>query len=156
MSSAGAAAKIANALIGDGERKTGVEPRQSDITTNGHLAERRESPRYSVLAEVRWRCLHARNPVPPGTGESVNISSNGILFTTSSPLSIGLALELSIAWPVALNGTCPLKLVVNGRVTRSDTTTAALQIEHYEFRTRGSNPLGPCPGHRCAPEVPGR
>ena len=66
------------------------------------------------------------------------MSSSGILFTTSVPLSVGMTVELSITWPIALNGSCPLNLVVLGRVVRSDSEMAAMRFDRYEFQTRGS------------------
>jgi hypothetical protein len=37
-----------------------------------------------------------------------------------------------------LDGTCPLKVVLVGRVVRSEADWAALSILRYEFRTKGS------------------
>ena len=107
------------------------------------LVERRATPRYPVAAEVTWRLLYDRRSDHHGTGKSLNMSSSGILFTTPAPLEVGSNVEVCISWPVALNGNCPLKLVVTGKITRSDQATSALNILRYEFRTRRSNPLRP-------------
>jgi hypothetical protein len=45
--------------------------------------------------------------------------------------------ELAISWPIMLNDTCPLKLVVIGKVVRSSAALTAVQMERYEFRTQG-------------------
>jgi hypothetical protein len=46
--------------------------------------------------------------------------------------------ELSVNWPARLDGTCPLKFVATGRIVRSENDRAAVQIDRYEFRTRGT------------------
>ena len=66
------------------------------------------------------------------------MSSNGVLFTTDRDLRPGMRLEVSISWPVALNGQVPLKLVARGRVVRSAKGIAAIEISQREFRTQAS------------------
>ena len=41
-------------------------------------------------------------------------------------------------WPVLLNDSCPMKLMIYGCVVRSNERGAAVAIERYEFRTQGS------------------
>jgi hypothetical protein len=59
--------------------------------------------------------------------------------------------EVSVNWPVALEGGCPLKFVAVGRVVRAEETRAAMLIEQYEFRTRRTKELPPI-----EPEKPSR
>jgi hypothetical protein len=42
---------------------------------------------------------------------------------------------LLMQWPFFLDGTCPLKLVVQGRIVRSDGNGTAVQVLRHEFRT---------------------
>jgi hypothetical protein len=58
------------------------------------------------------------------------------------------ALEVSISWPVELNGQVPLKLVVRGRVVRSVEGVAAIEINQREFRTQASQ------GSTAVPQYP--
>jgi hypothetical protein len=74
-----------------------------------------------------------------GTGKTLNIGSGGVLFTTEEKLPIGRLVEISVNWPARLGGTCPLKFVASGKVVRSEDASAAVRIERYEFRTRGSS-----------------
>ena len=53
----------------------------------------------------------------------------------------GSRIKLAVDWPVRLEDNCSLKLVAFGRVVRCDSGTAAVEIEQYEFRTRGSQAL---------------
>jgi hypothetical protein len=104
---------------------------------NGGAADRRRTTRFPVCEELRYRVLHKSSPVN-GIGKTLNIGSGGILFTTEQKLPLGRTVELSVNWPVRLDGTCPLKFVAVGRVVRADSQYAAVRIERYEFRTRAS------------------
>jgi len=46
--------------------------------------------------------------------------------------------ELSMNWPVLLNDSCPMKLMIYGCVIRTNDRGAAVAIERYEFRTQGT------------------
>lgn len=100
--------------------------------------ERRTSSRYPIERDVRYRVLNKKSNQESGTGKTVNMSSNGVLFTTGHVLLPGRSLEVSVSWPAQLNATCPLKLVARGRVVRFETGKAAIEIQHYEFRTAGA------------------
>ena len=114
------------------------------IHTQGHEAhfggvpDRRSSSRFPVREEVVYRVLQPSRATPQqiGTGETLNIGSRGILFTTQERLQPGRTVEISVNWPARLDGTCPLKFVATGKVVRSDAGKAAVRIERYEFKTR--------------------
>jgi len=100
-------------------------------------ADRRSSVRFPIEREIRYK-VFSRNAIEMGSGMTVNMSSNGILFTTERTLNPGERLEVSVNWPAHLDNKCPLKLVTTGRVVRGDGEQAAIAIERYEFRTQGS------------------
>lgn len=100
-------------------------------------AERRTADRFPIEREVRFRLLGKRNGHEEGTGKTVNISSNGVLFTTDKALLPGRRIEVSISWPAQLDNRCQLKLVAKGRIARQDGDRAAVEIQQYEFRTAG-------------------
>jgi len=113
-----------------------------DMTANiGDIPDRRGKSRYPVREEVKYRLIQAKEPKTVGTGETLNIGSGGILFTTQEKLPMGRMVELAVNWPARLGGTCPLKFVATGRVVRSEANMAAVRIERYEFRTRGASGL---------------
>ena len=103
----------------------------------GH-AERRGTARFPMNEEVRYRVLNAKVTQTVGVGKTLNIGSGGILFTTEETLPLGKMVEISVNWPARLHGTCPLQFVAVGRVVRSGQQQAAVRIERYEFKTRGS------------------
>jgi hypothetical protein len=109
------------------------------VSTNvGGFAERRGTIRFPLCEEVKYRVLQTNALDTGGSGRTLNIGSGGILFTTEERLPMGRLVELSVNWPARLDGTCPLKFVAVGRVVRSYSDKAAVRIERYEFRTRGS------------------
>ena len=104
----------------------------------GRTADRRETNRFPVREEVRYRVLHAKGSPASGVGKTLDIGSGGILFTTEERLPMGRLVEVAVNWPVRLDGACPLRFVAVGKVVRSEATQAVVQIDRYEFRTRGS------------------
>ena len=106
----------------------------------GGLPERRATTRFALREEVKYRVIHRRAEQSRGTGHTVNIGSGGILFTTQETLPVGRMVEVSVNWPARLHGTCPLKFVAIGRIVRSEIHSAALQVDRYEFKTRGAAP----------------
>ena len=70
-------------------------------------------------------------------GATSNVASGGVLFETKEPVEIGSRVELTIAWPVAIEETFPLNLVLLGTVVRTDEGTAAVKVARYAFQTKG-------------------
>ncbi len=99
-------------------------------------ADRRSAVRFPIEQEVRYKVFN-RNTIEVGSGRTINMSSNGVLFTTERTLTPGERLEVAVNWPAQLDNKCPLKLVTTGRVVRADGDKAAIAIERYEFRTQG-------------------
>jgi len=100
--------------------------------------DRRETSRFPLHEDVKYRLLHSKGNPISGMGHTLNIGSGGILFTTEQLLPLGRTVELSVNWPARLDGTCPLKFVAVGRIIRAEGNKAAVRIERYQFRTRGS------------------
>src|SRR6476661_2650656 len=93
---------------------------QQPVSRPSSGIERRSADRFPIEREVRYRILSKRTngEAEEGTGTTVNISSNGVLFTTDQALLPGKRLELSISWPAELDKRCQLKIVAKGRVAR--------------------------------------
>jgi hypothetical protein len=102
----------------------------------GPSSDRRASVRFPVDLEVRYSVAGGREPVEKGSGRTIDMSSSGLSFTADRPLSIGQKLDLSIDWPVRLDGDVQLQLVASGVVVRTTGALTALRIERHEFRTR--------------------
>jgi hypothetical protein len=113
--------------------------RSSTASRPNGESDRRGADRFPIEREVKYRVLSKRSGNEEGTGKTINISSNGVLFTTDKILLPGKRLELSISWPAQLDNKCSLKLVARGRVARLEQGRAAIEIQQYEFRTAGRN-----------------
>ena len=100
--------------------------------------DRRTKRRFQIEQEVKYKMLYGQRIAETGVGRSVNVSSGGLWFSTESMLTSGMPVELSLTWPVLLNDSCPMKLMIYGCVVRSNEKGAAVAIERYEFRTQGS------------------
>lgn len=99
--------------------------------------ERRTKRRFQIEQEVRYKMLYGQRIAETGVGKTMNISSGGVWFSTENMLTTGMPVELSMTWPVLLNDSCPMKLMIYGCVVRSNERGAAVAIERYEFRTQG-------------------
>ncbi len=87
-------------------------------TEQNQQTDRRQSDRFPIEREVRYRVLNKRSGEESGDGKTINISSCGVLFTSEHVLLPGKRMELSISWPAQLDNKCALKLVARGRVVR--------------------------------------
>jgi hypothetical protein len=117
-------------------QNTGMTPGNS---TN--KADRRTSDRFPIEREIRFKMLSKRLGDIGGAGTTLNMSSGGILFSTSTALLAGKKIEMAISWPAQLDNHCALKLIARGRVVRSGEGRAAVEIQQYEFRTLGAHGL---------------
>jgi hypothetical protein len=98
--------------------------------------ERRRELRYPVHAETRYR-VHCGGTTKTGFGETVNISSHGILFRSTEPLPLGADIEVDVGWP----GSKSLRLSVVGRTIRGDGTSTAVTILEGSFLAMNSPDL---------------
>jgi hypothetical protein len=110
---------------------------QQEQAISGGERERRTKRRFHIEQEVRYKMLYGQRIAETGVGKTVNISSGGVWFSTENMLTTGMPVELSLSWPVLLNDSCPMKLMIYGCVVRSNQGGAAVAIERYEFRTQG-------------------
>ena len=102
--------------------------------------ERRHKQRFPIQREVRYRLLESTK-LESGAGMAINASSGGIAFTCDRQLPLHASIEVSLSWPVALQDSCPLRLVAKGRVVRSDGASVACTIEKSEFRTQARSSM---------------
>lgn len=110
--------------------------------------DRRSKHRFAIKRELRYKVLQSDRIIGTGTGQTLDISSGGVAFEYSGSLKQGVLIELSISWPVLLDETCLMRLIIFGRVVRAGKRSAACTIDRYEFRTQsrvtsgGANPDG--------------
>jgi len=92
--------------------------------------------RFPIQRALHYRTLNRRAEIVEADGETLNISSTGILFTSDHQLPIGTRLEMRIEWPTEVNEKGFSRvMVVRGRVIREHAKGIfALRIKQYKFR----------------------
>jgi hypothetical protein len=98
--------------------------------------DRRSKCRFTIERDVRYKMVDEGIVVASGVGQTTNMCSAGVAFSTERSLTAGAFIELSISWPVLLDETCPMRLIVFGRILRCTGRKAVCTIDKYEFRTQ--------------------
>jgi PilZ domain len=114
------------------------KPRRMLTKGTPHSDDRRRSQRFALplaLTVRRAESLCGANRI--STGECLNISSRGLLFTTTESLAAGESVEVRVDWPIVLDARIRLILVIRGQIVRAGGGRAAMCIERYEFKTSG-------------------
>jgi hypothetical protein len=96
--------------------------------------DRRSRNRFPLELPVRYRTL-GRGPAFTGVGWVMNMSSGGVLVGYEHKINPGARMELNIEWPSLLDGRVPLRLVMVGRVVRCESSSFAIELVRYQFRT---------------------
>jgi len=107
--------------------------------------ERRKKTRFPINREMRYKVLEGDTIVGFGTGTTLDMASGGMAFISEHQLTAGSFIELSVSWPVLLQDSCPMRLIVFGRVVRSAGRHTACTVNKYEFRTQARvvRPIAP-------------
>lgn len=105
---------------------------------DGRRTDPRAHHRYPLELDVEYKLLNKGRVELVGSGRTLNVSSGGACFESVDPVPAQGSIELVMNWPFLLEGACPLKLVMRGRVVRIDGRRIAVQAKHHEFRTAGA------------------
>ena len=97
--------------------------------------ERRSKYRFAMERDLRYKITGDGMPSASGAGQTINMCSEGVAFAAEHAMSAGTYVELSINWPVLLDDSCPMRLIIFGRVLRTSGRTTVTSINKYEFRT---------------------
>src|SRR5271169_1023639 len=98
--------------------------------------ERRSKTRFPIHRELRYKLLEDDVVIESGMGETIDMASGGMAFQIEHPLKVGAFVELSISWPVLLDDSCAMRLIVFGRIMRANGKSSACRVDKYEFRTQ--------------------
>jgi hypothetical protein len=132
--------------IGDQANRSGLQEQEQNpglLTLVEHppagIADRRTASRFPLRLAIRCRGIGPFQSLDPITlGESLNVSSKGLLFSSSHVFLPGQVIEVFIEWPILLENRIRLTLVAEGIVVRSAGTHTAVSVKKYQFKTRGS------------------
>jgi hypothetical protein len=97
------------------------------------LCDRRVACRYRLELPTRFSSYH-QGVACTGSGRTVELSRHAVLFQAGDLPNCGDSIDLEIEWPVRLQKICPLVLLVQGMIVRTDPRGAVLLIEDYLLR----------------------
>jgi hypothetical protein len=98
--------------------------------------DRRSKHRFAIQRELRYKVAEDGVGTLTGHGQTIDIGSGGVAFGAEAALTKGSFIELSISWPVLLDESCPMRLIVFGRIIRVQAKRAVCSIDKWEFRTQ--------------------
>lgn len=103
--------------------------------------EQRKSRRYQIRLPLR---VLRRGAAPFfAQGETCNLSSRGVLFTSNQPIAVGERIEFVIRWPCGDSREGPMDLYCLGKVLRVTngpepfSFTIAVTLDRYAFTRLG-------------------
>lgn len=98
--------------------------------------DRRSKHRFAIQRELHFKVIEPQRVVSTGSGRTKDMSSVGVAFEAAGKFKRGALVQLSISWPVLLDETCLMQLMIVGRVVRTGKQDVACTIDRYEFRTQ--------------------
>ncbi len=93
--------------------------------------EQRKTRRFNLKLpfELIRAGASSKNP-----GETKNVSSSGVLFTSSAPVEVGESIEYLITFPKSPGAPADVQLRCVGKVLRGEPESSfAATMERYEF-----------------------
>jgi hypothetical protein len=98
--------------------------------------DRRRMLRCRAALELRFHYEDLNGRRHFGRGTTLDLSRSGIRFRCEgSPPPEQSFLEIRIEWPLRLEQTCPVELLVHGHLVRRDEDGLVLAVDRCEFRT---------------------
>lgn len=110
--------------------------------SHAYPPERRLHQRFPIELKADYRILRRGRVDVVGSSQTRNIASRGLLLEADTSLAVGSTIQLFVSWPLRLQGICPLKLAISGRIIRSDSFGVAIEVKQHEFRTAGIRASG--------------
>ena len=94
------------------------------------MTEQRKNQRFDLRLplEIIRAGAHAET-----TGETRNVSSSGVLFTSPTPVAVGEPIEYFITFPRKPGSRVDVRLRCIGKVLRGEQRSFAATLERYEF-----------------------
>jgi hypothetical protein len=116
-----------------------AEPKREPEDTSPEVAEdRRARVRYPIEMPFSYRTLD--RTFRRGVGRILNISSRGILAECTDKLSADTSVELTIEWPLRLDGAIPLHLVIAGTIVRCEKSRFAVAASQHRLLRADRHP----------------
>jgi len=123
--------------ISRAQREASNKPQAGETSRSNRKPERRAHRRYSITAELEYRITKRQKLIVQGRGQTIDISSTGVLFEAPLPLPLGLKIEVVITWPARPTNLHRLELHAEGYTVRTERNCTAVLIKRYAFRGQG-------------------
>ena len=91
---------------------------------------------YELHLPLRFRAYRGEVLLASGEGETLSIGGKDVLFRTDQPPVGALVAELSIDWPVLLEGRIPLQLCIFGDIDSCAGEHVLVHISDYELKLK--------------------
>ena len=101
--------------------------------------EQRSGCRFPIRAGLRYQVFKDGSVIKSGIGQSINLSSTGILFDSLDELAAGWHVQLTIDWPARIDNRIALTFHVLGQIVRVSGRLTAATIVKHEFRICPAN-----------------
>jgi hypothetical protein len=95
-----------------------------------------EDRRYPLHLPLRFRAYRGPTLVKSGEGETLSIGVRDVLFSTPEAPQGGLVAQLSIDWPVLLDGRTPLQLCIFGEIVSCRGEQVLIRIIDHELKLK--------------------
>ena len=106
-----------------------------DLTTCGAPTDRRRHQRYPITASAEYLLQGRRGEVV-----TRDISNGGILVQSTAILPIGEHVVVRVDWSARIDGRCPLRLVITGKVLKNTSRGTVISVMQYEYRLAPDSP----------------
>jgi len=100
-----------------------------NLTTRQPTPDRRQHRRFPIAVHGEYVLQGRRGQVITS-----NISSSAILIQSTETLPTGRRVELKVDWPARLDGRCPLRLVITGKVLGKTARGTVIGVVRHEYR----------------------
>lgn len=94
---------------------------------------RRAAKRYGLDLHFEYLVFGRAGSVQEGWGQTLNMSSGGLLVASDQPICKGRTIEITVQLPAQFKDAAGPRLVVLGHVLRSDATRSAIRILRHGF-----------------------
>ena len=109
-----------------------------DMPGNHPRSQPSDDQQYPLHLALRYRAFCGSTLVKSGEGETLSIGVSYVLFWTEQAPNGGLVAELSIDWPVLLEGRTPLQLCIFGEIVSCSGQRVLVHIMNHELKLRPS------------------
>ena len=101
-----------------------------DITTT----DRRRNRRYELRLPLQYRVAEKGAIPRTGSGNTCDLSSNGLSFRCRRPLPVGAHIEMMVDWPSKYGDLHPIELQVTGFIVRNVSGRIGVRVTSRKFR----------------------